>query len=408
MMTPKANFPMDGTVDMASVTVSHPLVLGNHSSRPTVSTRAQALSRLPARTTDNAGAPEETAKVGNGLPVAASNARLPETLGVGGLSVREDHGAANHKDTPIEKAVARRNRPPVDGTSFDGMTLGAAIRRRRRELGLTLQELAQAAGCAKSYLSTLENDLRQSPSDEILTKLEQALEMPGVLATLASWQRTPQPIRAELAQLQQAERSRRNLLEELKGLLAGEGGIGKLDSAFRSGRLHELFGEPEAAGGTVGGGNGVAGVAGVVGGAVIQRLGQKVPLINSVAAGYPREFTDLGYPARVADRYVHCPDLSDPDAFAARVVGDSMAPDYREGDVVVFSPAKALKDGQDCFARLEPDHESTFKRVYYEKGAGGESLIRLQPINSAYAARIVPREQVAGLYAAVWHMRVCD
>src|SRR6185295_1886767 len=91
----------------------------------------------------------------------------------------------------------------------------------------------------------------------------------------------------------------------------------------------------------------------------------QVPLINSVAAGYPREFTDLGYPARVAAEYVRSPGIDDPDAFAARVVGDSMAPDYREGDVVVFSPARPVKSGTDCFVRLERDDMMTFKRVVF-------------------------------------------
>ena len=123
--------------------------------------------------------------------------------------------------------------------------------------------------------------------------------------------------------------------------------------------------------------------------------------MNSVAAGYPREFTDLGYPARVADEYVRVPGLTDPDAFACRVVGDSMLPEYREGDIVVFSPAKKIESGRDCLARLEPDHETTFKRVYLEKDGRGRELIRLQPLNPAYAPRTVDREQVAGLFAAV-------
>jgi SOS-response transcriptional repressor LexA len=95
--------------------------------------------------------------------------------------------------------------------------------------------------------------------------------------------------------------------------------------------------------------------------------------------------------------------VTDPDAFAARVVGDSMAPVYVEGDIVIFSPARPVKDGADCFARLEPDHETTFKRVYFETGEG--ERIRLQPLNSAYPPRIVERERVAGLYAAVSVMR---
>ena len=34
-------------------------------------------------------------------------------------------------------------------------------------------------------------------------------------------------------------------------------------------------------------------------------------------------------------------------------------------------------------------------------GEDGESVIRLQPLNPKYAARVLPREEVAGLYAAV-------
>ena len=49
---------------------------------------------------------------------------------------------------------------------------------------------------------------------------------------------------------------------------------------------------------------------------------------------------------------------------------------------------------------MEPDHETTFKRVYFEGEAGRES-IRLQPLNPAYPARTFERERVAGLYAAV-------
>src|SRR5206468_13123611 len=91
-----------------------------------------------------------------------------------------------------------------------------------------------------------------------------------------------------------------------------------------------------------------------------------IPLINKVAAGYPREFSDLDYPASIADEYVACPDVSDPDAFAARVVGNSMEPEYREGDVVVFAPMLDTPPGCDCFIRLERDSETTFKRVYFE------------------------------------------
>ena len=124
------------------------------------------------------------------------------------------------------------------------------------------------------------------------------------------------------------------------------------------------------------------------------------PLSNKHTVTHRR---DLDYPARVADEYVGCPDVPDAGAFAARVVGDSMLPDYRAGDVVVFSPAAAVADGCDCFVRLEPDHESTFKRVFFE-GKRAEK-IRLQPLNPKFAAQVVERRRVAGLYKAVWRLQ---
>jgi len=44
--------------------------------------------------------------------------------------------------------------------------------------------------------------------------------------------------------------------------------------------------------------------------------------------------------------------------------------------------------------------------VFFERGEQGQELIRLQPLNMAYPPRVLPREQVAGLYAAVSVMRM--
>lgn len=256
------------------------------------------------------------------------------------------------------------------------------MKRRRLSLGLTSEEVALKAGCAKSYLSAIEHGHR-SPSTHILRRLERALELPeGELLDTAMWTRTPLRVRDELAEAQARAEAGRALLERLKG--------GGIDEAYRRGALRELvdaIAPPEMPP------------------PVAVPLARRVPLINRVSAGYPREFTDLGYPARIAREEVSCPDLADPDAFACRVVGDSMEPDYREGDIVIFSPMKALRSGQDCFARLEPRHESTFKRVYFERDDAGREMIRLQPLNAKYPPRTVDREEVAGLYAAARVMR---
>ncbi|MBL8763452.1 MAG: helix-turn-helix domain-containing protein [Phycisphaerae bacterium] len=287
------------------------------------------------------------------------------------------------------------------------LALGVVIRHERERAGLSLSDLARRALCTKSYLSAIETGKRERPPrDAIVRRLESALGLAaGSLMASARWQATPGEIKREMVSLAARVRAARELATLVRSDTGGKAS-GGLDEAYRSGRLARLVSrlapeEGAGAGGRERGGSaGGDGVGAGIGG-VARLLPLEVPLINRVAAGYPTEFTDLSYPARVADEYVRCPDINDPDAFAARVVGESMRPKYEEGDIVVFSPARAVKDGADCFARLEPDHASTFKRVYFETGEGGEELVRLQPLNPAFSARVVERERVAGLYAAV-------
>ena len=125
--------------------------------------------------------------------------------------------------------------------------------------------------------------------------------------------------------------------------------------------------------------------------------GRLVPVINKVAAGYPSDFNDLDYPVGVADDYVRCPDLHDPNAFAVRVVGDSMEPKFREGDIVVFSPEAEVHNGDDCFIRFAMPHETTFKRVFFEP----DNKVRLQPRNEKYSPIIADGKRINGLYRAV-------
>lgn len=257
---------------------------------------------------------------------------------------------------------------------------------------MTLAELAEAAGCTKGYLSTIENERRTGPpSDEVLSRLEWALRLEaGVLVEAARWETTPEPVRRRVEEMEEE----RTVARRLARMLRDQG----VDALHKSGELREMVArlapdEERRAGGGVEAGN------------LARVLPMRVPLINRVAAGYPTEFTDLGYPARVADEYVGVPDVYDPDAFAARVVGDSMEPRYREGDIVVFSPLAATRDGSDCFVRFERDEETTFKRIYFSRTEDGREMIRLQPLNSAYEARTVEREEVAGMYAAVYVVR---
>ena len=275
--------------------------------------------------------------------------------------------------------------------------LGTKIRKRRQELGLTLDELAGRTRVSKPYLSLIETGrVNNPPSDEKLRQIEHALGFsPAELVSQAHLQRTPRDVRAMLMKL---------LGEKSPGTL----GNGHVDEpADHNGRAHHDEDVPVNLD--------AAFNAGVLAELVEQRNGNvervrtnAVPVINKVSAGYPEEFTDLGYPRGHADAFVSCPDVDDTDAFAARVHGDSMAPEFTEGDIVVFSPAQPPKHGDDCFVRFE-DGQTTFKRIFFEQDESGRGIIRLQPRNEKYPPRLVPAEEVAGLYRAVYrYQRVND
>lgn len=255
------------------------------------------------------------------------------------------------------------------------MSLGGIIRQRREELRLTQDQASVQAGISKPYLSNIETDrIKNPPTDGVLANLERVLNFSrGELIRLAHLTRTPLDVRQEHEMLKAQVAKLRGILKEL------------MDNGLKEKPTREdlcgLLGD--AAGG--------AGNLRTLG------AGVTVPIINKVSAGYPHCLPDLDYPPSVADEYIRCPDVHDPQAFGARVVGDAMEPDYREGDIVVFSPNTPARDGDDCFVRFDQDGPTTFKRFYLDR----DGAMRLQPLNNKYPAQSYPREKITGLWPAV-------
>jgi repressor LexA len=292
--------------------------------------------------------------------------------------------------------------------------LGPKIRRQRRRLGLTLDELAGKTSISKPYLSLIETGrVPNPPSDEKLRRLEQTLGFtPNELLTQAHLQRTPKDVRAMLEKLMQGA------AEEDAGT-RGRGDGGKKQSGGNPPESLSVSPRPRVSASTSASSAipidlDEAYVSGVLQELVDRSAGNvesvsanAIPVINRVSAGYPKDFTDLSYPRGVADDYVSSPDLHDRNAFAARVHGDSMTPKYRQGDIVIFSPALAPREGDDCFVRFQ-DGQTTFKRVFFESGENGASVIRLQPRNEKYRPQVAPSENITGLYRAVYRYQRVD
>jgi transcriptional regulator with XRE-family HTH domain/SOS-response transcriptional repressor LexA len=275
---------------------------------------------------------------------------------------------------------------------------GTALRRQREALDLTLDAVANLTGISKPYLSNIETARTPGPaSEEKLRRIAAALQLPvDDLLTGADWLRTPASIRravaaggAQPAAGDDALPRRADGTIDLDRLVPGHPAAPRSENA------------PPSPGATA-----------PPSPADAMLPVRNVPLINRVAAGKASEFTDLGYPAGIADQYVPAPDLPDAPAaaaFALRVVGDSMTPVYREGEILIVGPG-AAKDGDDCVVRLgELEHfATTFKRIFFVREEEGEdvapSAVRLVPLNPAYAERVVPLESVTGIYPLMYRL----
>jgi phage repressor protein C with HTH and peptisase S24 domain len=78
---------------------------------------------------------------------------------------------------------------------------------------------------------------------------------------------------------------------------------------------------------------------------------RRIPLIGMAMAGGNGFFGDAGYPVGGGWDEVAIPEVGDPHAYALEVAGDSMEPVFREGDMIVVSPAAPIRRGDRVVVR---------------------------------------------------------
>lgn len=77
--------------------------------------------------------------------------------------------------------------------------------------------------------------------------------------------------------------------------------------------------------------------------------------------------------------------------FGLRVKGNSMEPDYLDGDTLILERTDDCESGDDCVVMVN-GNDGTFKRVFKN-----ENGIILQPLNSEYAPMVFTNEQIDNL-----------
>ena len=111
--------------------------------------------------------------------------------------------------------------------------------------------------------------------------------------------------------------------------------------------------------------------------------GRRVPVISAIQAGMWAEIVDNFQPGDAGGWLLTDIDLSD-SAFALDIRGNSMEPEFKDGDRVIIDPEIAPQPG-DFVAAKNGEQEATFKK-YRPRGmdAHGNIIFELVPLNDDY------------------------
>lgn len=123
---------------------------------------------------------------------------------------------------------------------------------------------------------------------------------------------------------------------------------------------------------------------------------EKIPVIGLAKAGKEGFFDDAGYPVGEGFRKVDKPDfVTDQNAYALEIDGDSMSPALEKGWTIVASPEKQVMSGDLVVARLQSG-EVMLKKVKFQDG-----LIVLTSVNPTYEPIALKKKDLVLLHKVV-------
>jgi transcriptional regulator with XRE-family HTH domain len=241
--------------------------------------------------------------------------------------------------------------------------IGKELRSERRKRHISAEDLAAKLGLQKHQIISIE-EAKRPLLPELTAKICKILKLPAN-HFLSFQQRTIEALEAQITRLNQA------LAEDHRGRqwIDGDGDV-DVDSTASPRR--------------------------------------GVPVLGTLAGGYPQVFDSLGRPAGEPDEFLYLTSAVAPSAFAVQVIGDTMEqparPSFAEGDLVVFADG-ALRSRDFAFVHRRGSSEEsagsvTFRQIFFE----AQSRVRLQPLNLNHSAEFFHRDELLGMWRLTAHV----
>jgi phage repressor protein C with HTH and peptisase S24 domain len=124
---------------------------------------------------------------------------------------------------------------------------------------------------------------------------------------------------------------------------------------------------------------------------------QSVPLIGFAEAGGGGYFDDAGFPVGNGWDEVPFPAITDENAYALEISGDSMEPAYRDGTVIIVSPSASIRRRDRVVVKTR-DGEVMVKELKRRT----PKTIELRSFNPSHTGRTLTMRDVLWLARIVW------
>ena len=128
-----------------------------------------------------------------------------------------------------------------------------------------------------------------------------------------------------------------------------------------------------------------------------QMAQRRIPLIGLAQAGADGFFDDGGYPVGGSWDEVSLPEIGDMNAYALEISGASMEPVFRDGDVVIVSPAAPIRRGDRVVVRTT-DGEVLAKQLARRSA----KRVELKSLNPAHPDHSFDLREIAWIHRIVW------
>jgi phage repressor protein C with HTH and peptisase S24 domain len=124
---------------------------------------------------------------------------------------------------------------------------------------------------------------------------------------------------------------------------------------------------------------------------------EAVPLIGFAEAGAGGRFDDNGFPSGNGWDAIAFPAVEDTHAYALEISGESLIPAYRDGTIVIVSPAAPIRRGDRVIVKTKGG-EAMVKELKRKTA----KTLELKSFNPAQADRVLAAEDVQWVARIVW------